>query len=170
MTSINPVIIGYLKVGIVFVCGLLDNPRIGFDTPFLARVEIAIEPSDVLNFVGLYLNDKTVGEKLQGMVQFNGITPWKSPSMQAPLTPQRLNLWREARARCNAEGFGKDPVGLIEFVGCRFAYDTGNSMTTELHIPAIALAIARRREPFVGVSAVTGTQIKKPMSAAACLE
>lgn len=170
MITINPVIIGYLKVGIIFVCGLLDNPRIGFDTPFLARVEIAIEPSDVLDFAGLYFNDRAVGEKLQGMVQFNAITPWKSPSMQAPLTPKRLNLWREARARCNAEGFTKDPVGLIGFVGCRSAYDTGNSMTTELHIPAIALAIARKREPFVGVSAVTGTQTKQPMSAVACLE
>jgi hypothetical protein len=170
MITINPVIFGYLKVGAVFACGLFDNPRIGFDTPFLARVEIAIEPSDILDFVGLYFNDKAVGEKLQGMVQINAITPWKSPSMQAPLTPKRLNLWHEARARCNAEGFAKDPVGLVEFVGCRSEHDAGNSMTTELHIPAIALAIARRREPFVGVSAVTGALIKQPMSAAACLE
>ncbi|KAG1717690.1 hypothetical protein EDD22DRAFT_793353 [Suillus occidentalis] len=166
----NPVIFGYLKVGAVFACGLFDNPRIGFDTPFLARVEIAIEPSDILDFVGLYFNDRAVGGKLQGMVQINAITPWKSPSMQAPLTPKRLNLWHEARARCNAEGFAKDPVGLVEFVGCRSEHDAGNSMTAELHIPDIALAIARRREPFVGVSAVTGALIKQPMSAAACLE
>lgn len=170
MITINPVIFGYLKVGAVFACGLLDNPRIGFDTPFLARVEIAIEPSDILDFVGLYFNDKAVGEKLQGMVQINAITPWKSSSMQAPLTPKRLNLWHEARARCNAEGFAKDPVGLVEFVGCRSEHDAGNSMTTQLHIPAVALTIARRREPFVGVSAVTGALIKQPMSAAACLE
>lgn len=108
MITINPVIFGCLKVGAVFACGLFDNPRIGFDTPFLARVEIAIEPSDILDFVGLYFNDKAVGEKLQGMVQINAITPWKSPSMQAPLTPKRLNLWHEARARCNAEAFAKD--------------------------------------------------------------
>lgn len=43
-------------------------------------------------------------------------------------------------------------------------------MTTELHIPAVALTIARRREPFVCVSAVTGALLKQPMSAAACLE
>jgi hypothetical protein len=168
MITINPVIFGYLKVGVIFACGLFDNPRIGFDTPFMARVDIAIEPSDILDFAGLYFNDKAVGEKLQGMVQVNAITPWKS--MQAPLTPTRLNVWHKARASRNAEGFSKDPVGLIEFVGRRSGYDAGNSMTTELHIPAVALAIARRREPFVGVSAVTGALIKKPMSTAACLE
>lgn len=170
MFSVNPVLMGYLKVGIVFECGLLDNPRIGFDTPFLARIEIAIEPSDVLNFGGLYVNDPTVEEKLQGMLQVNAITAWQSPSMRAPLTPKRLNTWREARARCNAEGFAEDPVGLIEFVGRRRTADSGNSMTAELHIPTMTLAVAMTRAPFTAVSAFTGIRTEKPLSAASCLE
>ncbi|KAG1727509.1 hypothetical protein EDB19DRAFT_195566 [Suillus lakei] len=170
MFSVNQVLMGYLKIGIIFECGLLDNPRMGFDTPFLARVEIAIEPSDVLNFGGLYVNDPTVEEKLQGMLQVNAITPWQSPSMQAPLTPKRLNTWREARARCNEEGFAEDPVGLVEFTGRRCAEDSGNSMTAELHIPSITLAIAMTREPFTSVSALTGIRTKKPLSSASCLE
>lgn len=170
MFSVNPVLMGYLKVGIVFECGLLDNPRIGFDTPFLARIEIAIEPSDVLNFGGLYVNDPTVEEKLEGMLQVNAITAWQSPSMRAPLTPKRLNTWREARARCNAEGFAEDPVGLIEFVGRRRSADSGNSMTAELHIPTMTLAVAMTRAPFTAVSAFTGIRTEKPLSAASCLE
>jgi hypothetical protein len=170
MFSVNPVLMGYLKVGIVFECGLLDNPRIGFDTPFLARIEIAIEPSDVLNFGGLYVNDPTVEEKLQGMLQVNAITAWQSPSMRAPLTPKRLNTWREARARCNAEGFAEDPVGLIEFVGRRRTADSGNSMTAELHIPTMTLAVAMTHTPFTAVSAFTGIRTEKPLSAASCLE
>ncbi|KAG2039302.1 hypothetical protein BDR03DRAFT_952527 [Suillus americanus] len=170
MFSINTVLMGYLKAAVVFECGLLDNPRIGFDMPFLARIEIAIEPSDVLNFGGLYVNDPTVEEKLKGMLQVNAITAWQSPSMQAPLTPKRLNTWREARARCNAEGFAEDPVGLIEFIGRRCTEDSGNSLTAELHIPNITLAIARTRAPFTSVSAITGIRTEKPLSAASCLE
>jgi hypothetical protein len=170
MFNVNPVLMGYLKAGIVFECGLLDNPRIGFDIPFLARIEIAIEPSDVLMFGGLYVNDPTVEEKLEGMVQVNAITAWQSPSMQAPLTPKRLNTWREARARCNAEGFAEDPVGLMEFVGRRCTEDSGNSITVELHIPNNVLAVAMTRAPFTCVSAITGIQTKKPLSAASCLE
>ncbi|KAG2139236.1 hypothetical protein DEU56DRAFT_323939 [Suillus clintonianus] len=169
MFSANPLLMGYLKIGILFDCGLLDNPRIGFDVPFMARVDIAVEPSDILDFTRLYLNDKAVGEKLQGMLQVNSITPWHS-SMQSPLTPRRLQKWREARARCNEEGCAKDPVGLVEFIGCSCAEDSGNSVTAEFHIPAVLLDFAKKREPFTGVSAVTGTQFKKPMSAVACLE
>jgi len=169
MFSVNPLLMGFLKVGIVFDCGLFENPRIGFDVPFMARVDIAMEPSDVLDFAGLYFNDEVVGEKLQGMLQVNAITPW-NPGTQGPLTPKRLQIWREARAKYNAQGFAKDPVGLVEFISCSCAEDSGNSVTAELHIPAGVLNIARKREPFTGVSAVTGAQFNKPMSTVTCLE
>ncbi|KAG2039306.1 hypothetical protein BDR03DRAFT_1090739 [Suillus americanus] len=169
MFSVNPLLMTFLKIGIIFDCGLFDNPRIGFDVPFMARVDIAVEPSDILDFIGLYLNDEAVGEKLQGMLQVNAITPWYA-SIQGPLTPKRLQKWREARAKCNAEGFAKDPVGLVEFIGCSCAEDSGNSVTAELHIPAAVLDIARKREPFTGASVVTGTEFTKPMSTVTCLE
>ncbi|KAG1888531.1 hypothetical protein F4604DRAFT_1644807 [Suillus subluteus] len=137
---------------------------------FLARVELAIEPSNVIDFGGLYVNDPTVEEKLEGMLQVNAITAWQSPSMQAPLTPKRLNTWREARAEYNAEGFAEDPVGLIEFIGLRCTEDSGNSLTAELHIPNMTLAIATTRAPFTSVSAIMGIRTKKPLSAASCLE
>ncbi|KAG0692696.1 hypothetical protein DFH29DRAFT_471778 [Suillus ampliporus] len=174
MIQANPLIMRYLAVGIIFDCGLLKNPRIGFDVPFMARVDIAIEPSDFLDFVGLYVNDlKSVGKKLQGMVQVNAITPW-IPSTMDPLTPKRMNEWREARARYNAEGLANDPVGLVEFINsCADSDEPGtgaNSLTSELHIPAITLNIARKREPFAFTSAITGIRSKKPMSTVACLE
>ncbi|KAG2051538.1 hypothetical protein BDR06DRAFT_581853 [Suillus hirtellus] len=169
MFGVNPVLMGLLKVAIIFDCGLFENPRIGFDVPFMARVDIAIEPSDVLDFVRLYFNDKAVGDKLQGMLQVNTIIPWH-PSTQSPLTPKRLQLWREARAKYNAEGLAKDPVGLVEFIGCSCAEDSKNSLTAELHIPAVVLDMARQREPFTFVSAVTGMQFDKPMSTVTCLE
>jgi hypothetical protein len=38
----------HLKVGVVLDCALLDMP-------FLARVDIAIEPSEIVDFIGLYI-------------------------------------------------------------------------------------------------------------------
>lgn len=154
---------GLLKVGVVIDCGLIDNPRIGFDVPFGVRVDIAIEPSDILDFVGLYFNNKPVKEKLLGMVQVNAMTPWE-------LSPERLTKWRDARARHDAEGFSKDPVGLVDFIDISCTEDSGNAATVELHFPLMVLDIAKAREPFLGVSAVTGAEIRKPMSAMTCLE
>ncbi|KAG1725993.1 uncharacterized protein EDB91DRAFT_1166863 [Suillus paluster] len=172
MFVLNPVIMGFLKIGVAFDCGLLDDPRVGFDVPFVARVNIAIEPSDILDFVGLYLNpnDKAVGEKqkLQGMVQVNAISPFH-PSIEVPYTPQQLYLWREARARCNAEGFAKDPVGLIDFVDGS-AENPGHSLTAEVHIPTLILEAARKREPIPCISAITGAETMKPMGTMTCLE
>ncbi|KAG1725995.1 uncharacterized protein EDB91DRAFT_77823 [Suillus paluster] len=164
MFQANPLLMGYLEVGIIFECGLLDNPRMGLDVPFMARVHIAIEPSDILDFVGLYLNNNTVGEKLKGMVQVNAITP-----LHGPLPLVRLRKWRDFRAQCNvSESSAKDPVGLIEFVGCTEGSD--NSVISELYIAPIVLDMARKREPFVTVNTATGTQLKTPMSTTSCLQ
>ncbi|KAG1727508.1 hypothetical protein EDB19DRAFT_2042822 [Suillus lakei] len=170
MLALNPLLLGFLKVGIIFDCGLLDNPRIGFDVPFVARVDIAIEPSNILDFIGLYLDDKTVAEKLQGMVQVNAITPCHPSLLHR--TPTRLQVWREQRAKYNADGYAKDPVGLIDFVdGTTYAKDSWQSAVTGgLHIPTSVLDWAKKREPFKRVSAVTGTWFTQPISAMACLE
>jgi len=44
---------GDFQSNIVFVCALLENARVRFGIPFLARVDISIEPSDVLDFISL---------------------------------------------------------------------------------------------------------------------
>lgn len=165
MFILNPVLLGLLKVGVIIACGLNDNPRIGFDVPFGVRVDMAIEPSDILHFIGLYLNNSTVGEKLQGMVQINAITPW-----ELSRDSERLKKWREARATHDADGFANDPVGLVDFVDVSCTESSGNAATAELHFPSIVLDMAKKREPFLGTSAVTGAQIKKPMSTLTCLE
>lgn len=163
MFVLNPILIGFLEVGVSVDCGLINNARIGFDVPFGVRVDIAIEPSNIQDFIKLYFNDKSVGEKLQGMVQINAMTPWE-------LTPQRLNLWHEARARHNAEGFAKDPVGLVDFIDVNCTEDSGNAATIDLHFPLGVVALAKEREHLLGVSAVTGAEIRKPMSGMTCLE
>ncbi|KAG2052808.1 hypothetical protein BDR06DRAFT_957181 [Suillus hirtellus] len=163
MFILNPLLMSFLKIGVAIDCDLIDNPRIGFDVPFGVRVDIAIEPSDVLDFAGLYLGSKSVGEKLQGMVQVNAMAQYE-------LTPERVDKWREARARHDAEGFAKDPVGLVDFIDATCTEHSGNAATVELHVPRVILDIAKAREPFLLVSAVTGAETRKPMSAMLCLE
>ncbi|KAG2150703.1 uncharacterized protein EDB93DRAFT_330431 [Suillus bovinus] len=163
MFILNPILMELLKIGVIIDCGLLDNPRIGFDKPFGVRVDIAIEPSNILDFVGLYLGSKSPGEKLQGMVQINAMTPWE-------LTSERVDKWHRARAWHDAEGFANDPVGLVDFVDANCTMEFGNATTAEVHFLPIVLDMARARKPFLGVSAVTGAEIRKPMSAMTCLE
>ncbi|KAG2067524.1 hypothetical protein BDR04DRAFT_1104945, partial [Suillus decipiens] len=163
MFLLNPILMWFLKVSIIIDCGLIDDPRIGFDVPFGVRVNIAIEPSNILDFVGLYVNNKSPGEKLQGMVQVNAMTSLE-------LTAEALKKWREARARHSAQGFAKDPVGLVDFVDISCTETSGNSTTTDLHFPRIVIDTAKAREPFIDVSAVTGAEISRPMNAMTCLE
>ncbi|KAG0706072.1 hypothetical protein DFH29DRAFT_996230 [Suillus ampliporus] len=89
-----------------------------------------------------------------------------------PLTPKRLHIWREEQAKYNADGFAKDSVGLIDFVDdTTYAKDPcQNAVTAGLHISTSVMDWVRKREPFIRVSAVTGTPFKQPMSAVAGLE
>ncbi|KAG0696612.1 hypothetical protein DFH29DRAFT_1004402 [Suillus ampliporus] len=160
MFQANQLLMAYLEICIGYECGLFDNPRIGLDVPFMARVYIATEPSNFPDFVGLYLNDKAVGEKLQGMVQVNAIMP--------SLTPMPPSKWDQARARHTADGFAKDLVGLVEFIGC--SEGSGNSIISELYIPTMVLDMARKHKPFVTVNSFTGAQLKTPVNTASCLQ
>lgn len=160
----NITLMMFLKVAIIYDCGLLDNPKLGFDVPFMARVDMAIEPTDILDFAGLYLNNRPIPEKLNGMVQVNTVSAW-DPSTHPPLTPTRLRLWRDARAQSTAAGYGKDPVGLIEFLNY-----TENSTTAAFHISSSVVDAARKREPFLCSSALTGNHFEKPMDSATCIE
>ncbi|KAG1890494.1 uncharacterized protein F5891DRAFT_987090 [Suillus fuscotomentosus] len=146
MFSANPLLMEFLGIEIASHYDLFDDPQIGFDVPFVAHVDIAMEPSNIFHFIGLYFNHMAVGEHLPGMLQ------------------------REARARYNARGFAKDPVGLVEFISYNCTEGLGNSMTTELFIPAVVLDDARNRKPlFIHIIAVAGTLFCAP-SNMTCLE
>ncbi|KAG2122477.1 hypothetical protein DEU56DRAFT_73672 [Suillus clintonianus] len=167
--GVNPLIMMYLKVAIVLECGLLRNPRVGFEVPFVAHVDIGLEPSDVFDFMGLYFDGNwAAGEKLQGMAQVNAITPWH-PGMKGadPLTPQRQLQWREARIKHNTGRFAKDPVGLLDLTCVGLS---STAISFECHINSVVLEMAREREPFERTCPLTGTRFQQPFSAMRCLE
>ncbi|OAX31310.1 hypothetical protein K503DRAFT_777696 [Rhizopogon vinicolor AM-OR11-026] len=164
----NQELMAGLQLAVILACDLLNNPRLGIDIPFLERVDIALEPSELGHFVAPFLDGETIPKKLQGMVQLNTITPWDMTT-DSPLTLSRLRTWHEARAKANARGFTKNRVGLVEFINS--GENAGSLIFTgEMLMPNECLQVARKRKPFEFVSVLTGFRFKKHMVASTCLE
>lgn len=162
-------------VSMLQVCAALDldlindkKKEIGFKYPFMIRVDISVEPSDVYSFVKLFLTDEPTPDKMEGMVQLNRfISHIPGQSGYAPLTKMRDNMWRGERekldsnpVRCN------DPLGLLEFVN----NDSDFSITMPLPVYSGPMKLAREKDPFVMLSGLTGASFEKPMAVATCLE
>jgi hypothetical protein len=158
----NKLLLVYLQVCLVLHFDLLHNPTL--DKPFMARIDVGIEPSDISVFLQLFAGiDRESRSQTEGMLQLNALTPCELAT--TPLTQNRLKLWRHAREEANAEGCSLDPVGLVEFVN-----DSEHSLTIPIHIQSAALLIAQRADPFTRVSALTGRRTETPLSDMSCLE
>lgn len=157
------------------VCAALDldlindkKKEIGFKFPFMIRVDIAIEPSDVYSFVKLFLTDDPVLEKMEGMIQvnrFHSHIPGRSGYV--PLTTMRDNMWRGEREKLNGDPVRRsDPLSLLEFVN----NDSDFSITVPLPVYSGPMKLAREKEPFMMLSGLTGNTFEKPMTVASCME
>ncbi|KAF8549280.1 hypothetical protein OG21DRAFT_1515390 [Imleria badia] len=157
------------------VCAALDldlindkKKEIGFKFPFMIRVDIAIEPSDVYSFVKLFLTNDPVSEKKEGMIQvnrFHSHIPGRSGYV--PLTQLRDNMWRGEREKLNGDPVRRnDPLGLLEFVN----NDSDFSITVPLPVYSGPMKLAREKEPFMMLSGLTGKTFEKPMTVASCME
>lgn len=158
----NPVLKGYLQACLALDFDLVKKPAP--DTPFMARVDVALEPSDITVFLRLYagMYGNTEPEEIEGMLQINAVTP--SPRNITP-HPHRLNLWRETRKELCGEGQASTPVVIVEFIsnGAPGAY------SSVVPIPPVVLKMVKENKAFEYHSALTG-QSSIPMSATACLE
>ena len=129
--------------------------------PFMARIDIGIEPSNMgvcyQLFAGVEFESEVVG-----MLQLNALT--RADLVTGPLTPNRMQIWRRCREEVNALGCSSDAVGLVEFVN-----DSHHSITTAIHITKEALNLAQVAEPFEFNSTLFGIS-KAPFTAMTCLE
>lgn len=140
---------------------LLARPRC--DEPFLARVDVGIEPSDILDFAEILLGKEPFTKKVQGMLQVNGFTPATPIQMQS-LTPQRREIWRRERARAHRT----EPVALVDI-----AYaDGGNSFTMPLLIESLTREMVKEgiTQGFEFTSAITGETARAPYTVETCME
>ncbi|KAJ7211901.1 hypothetical protein B0H12DRAFT_1276352, partial [Mycena haematopus] len=85
---------------------LLRDPRL--DRPFAARVDIGVEPADLMVFMDIYRGGP-LPDKALGMVQVNALTPLPD----AWITEQATHVWRSAREGMTSAGLGSAPVGLV---------------------------------------------------------
>ncbi|KAJ7090755.1 hypothetical protein B0H15DRAFT_948533 [Mycena belliarum] len=158
----NPLLNQYLQVCLVLHFDLLQHPRL--DAPFMARVDVAIEPADIPEFLPILMGQPVQGT-LRGMLQVNAFTPLPAAAMAA-LAPMRRQIWRAARESADKNGFARDPIGLVEFGNG----SVGQTITVPVHVRAPALELARDASPWVMNSAVTGQTTELPLTIHTCME
>ncbi|KAJ6505753.1 hypothetical protein C8R47DRAFT_1102344, partial [Mycena vitilis] len=95
-----------LQGAFVAAFDLLRDPHL--DRLFAARVDIGVEPADLMAFMDIY-HGGTGKPTTEGMVQINAFTPLPD----AWITAQAMQVWRTARESTKAAGMGTSPVGLV---------------------------------------------------------
>jgi hypothetical protein len=144
---------------LIFEFDLLRDHSV--DKPLMERIDIGVEPSNILNFAKL-LYGEDVGTDVEGMLQINLISPDKTGT---PLTPMRMEMWRNKKKEMRDAGSASIPVAIIEFVK-----DSQNSISFALPIHETAFTIAREGSPFERVSSLTGIKTETPLNAISCVE
>ncbi|KAJ7504839.1 hypothetical protein B0H11DRAFT_1979569 [Mycena galericulata] len=159
----NKVLNTHIQACLIMHFDLLRHPQLG--TPFMARVDLGIEPADMPDFFDIFIGKPPRTEKLKGMVQVNAFTPLP-PAALAALTPMRKEIWRKARESADISGFGGDSIGLIELGNG----ESVQTITVPVHIQAEAMDLVRRSPPWEMKSAITGAVTEAPFNIETCME
>jgi len=152
---------------ILHACFILDFNllhRSTFDEPLVARVNVAIEPSNILEFAEILLGKGK--KKLQGMLQFNGFHP--ATAAQLENLPWHREIWHRERDRVDSEGFHTDPVALMDI-----AYACGqNSIAVPVHIHSLTMETMKQQmlAGFNSISVVMGGAATVPFTVETCME
>ncbi|KAK6977490.1 MYND-type domain-containing protein [Favolaschia claudopus] len=163
----NTLLQRHLEACFVIHFDLLNHPQL--DRPFMARVDVGIEPADIANFVSIFTGmDEQLDQqkKMQGMLQINAFTPLPASEM-ANLTSTRKSIWRKARDGANANGNQNYSVGLVEFGNGDVG---GHTITCPVFISDPALEMVRISDPWIMKSAITGQQSEVPFNIDTCME
>ncbi|KAJ6480469.1 hypothetical protein C8R47DRAFT_1135927 [Mycena vitilis] len=159
----NQLLNKHIQACFILHFGLLQNPHL--DKPFMARIDLGIEPADITDFLKVFMGEPLGETTMKGMLQINKFCP-ATPEQMEGLTPMRMNIWREARASTDRAGFRNTPVGLIEF---------GNGMnpqtlTCPVRVGEDALDLVNESPPWVMTSAITGESNDLPFNIETCME
>ncbi|KAJ7863671.1 hypothetical protein B0H13DRAFT_2354093 [Mycena leptocephala] len=95
-----------LQSAFILAFDLLREPRL--DRPFAARIDIGVEPTDLMAFMNIYAGGQPA-EKTEGMVQINAFTPLPD----AFIGEQAMRVWRSTRDGMTSAGFATSLVGLV---------------------------------------------------------
>ncbi|KAJ7431583.1 hypothetical protein B0H11DRAFT_2210131 [Mycena galericulata] len=146
---------------------LLNEPRSVLSTPFVARVDIGVDPADIPDFFRIFNNepDAPRAAQLQGMLQINAFTPLEpAPRTLDELTPARRRVWESARE--GGAAYETEPIAVVALG----RGDFGQQITCALPIEDDARAIVRRACPWTVKSAFTGKVTEAPFNIETCME
>ncbi|KAF7373081.1 hypothetical protein MSAN_00515900 [Mycena sanguinolenta] len=110
--------------------------------PIVARLDVAVEPSDIFNCAEIFLGlaegtlgsgsaskNAGKGKNYDGMLQVNAFTPVTDPER---MSDSHRVIWQRERARVDAAGYHADEVVLMDI----FHADAQMSMTLPMQISA----------------------------------
>ncbi|KAJ6447766.1 hypothetical protein C8R45DRAFT_180799 [Mycena sanguinolenta] len=95
-----------LQCAFIAAFDLLRDPRL--DRPFAARVDIGVEPTDLMAFMKIFNGGPPV-DNAEGMVQVNAFTPL--PDVW--ITEQAAHIWRSSREGTKSTEVESSPVGIV---------------------------------------------------------
>ncbi|KAJ7508900.1 hypothetical protein B0H11DRAFT_2184612 [Mycena galericulata] len=153
---------------ILHMCFILDFNLLHhstFDEPIVARVNVAIEPSDILDFAEILLGNGLDKKKVQGMLQFNRFDPATADQLEN--LPQYREIWRRTRDRVDSKGFRTDPVAVMVIALCG-----QNDIAVPVHIHSLAME-SWKQQMLVGynsISMVMGGAATAPFTVETCME
>ncbi|KAF8959841.1 hypothetical protein BDZ97DRAFT_1373598 [Flammula alnicola] len=153
----DPLLHMHLQVLIALEFKLIDDPSL--TTPFIARVDITIEPSD---FKVLYkmLETKDKPEEMEGMLQIAAMTA--PPYL--PLNHTSQKMWNDARREMDDAGKADHPVGLVQFMN-----HTAPPMTYPITISPNSFEVVRQKL-HLNVPLSNGTTFGSPLSILAVVQ
>ncbi|KAJ7886472.1 hypothetical protein B0H14DRAFT_3730740, partial [Mycena olivaceomarginata] len=134
----NPDLLMPLGECFIIAFDLINRARCS--EPLVARLDVAVEPSDIFNCAEIFLGlgEGTLrsgskkagkGKNYDGMLQVNTFTPITNPK---PITDSHRVVWRRERATADAAGFRANEVVLMDI----FHADGQMSMTIPMQISA----------------------------------
>ncbi|KAF7341004.1 hypothetical protein MSAN_02085800 [Mycena sanguinolenta] len=109
---VNPLLMKQLHSCFILAFDLLDRART--DEVLCAQLDVAIEPSDILDFAHLLLGSEegSFEKKTRGMLQLNAFTP----DTTGLFAGQREAAWRQERALADAAGNRDSAVAILDVV------------------------------------------------------
>ncbi|KAJ6484834.1 hypothetical protein C8R45DRAFT_999392 [Mycena sanguinolenta] len=108
LISCPPVLL-QLQSSFMLAFDLLQHPRC--DELLYARVDIAVEPSSLVDLAAILLGKEPPRDGVQGMVQINRFTPATAADISSA---EREAAWRRQRAKADSDGFEDDAIGIMD--------------------------------------------------------
>lgn len=130
------------------------------DRPFAARLDIGVEPTDILKFYDVYTGRPT-DSNIPGMVQLNAFTPFPDTFIEEGW----MSIWRKARETASLNGFPNAAVGILIV-----SKSSGLICTYALMIQQRIIDYIRQTPKLTNISAVTGQTTEQPLDVAGCME